>query len=109
MLALRNNPPPPASSLAVTHTAQSLMDLPVSPCPTLCTLVRVPLCTCVPQVRTAIANARVAQQQWGKTTFAQRKRVIRMIQKFVLANQEAICQVSMLDSGKTRACPLPAA
>jgi hypothetical protein len=60
----------------------------------------------VAQVRAAVAAARVAQQQWAKTSFATRRRVVGMILKFVLANQEDICKVSMLDSGKTRTRPL---
>lgn len=39
--------------------------------------------------------------KWAKTTFAQRRQVLRCIQAFVMDNQEAICQVACIDSGKT--------
>ncbi|KAI9779193.1 MAG: Meiotic Sister-Chromatid recombination aldehyde dehydrogenase [Peltula sp. TS41687] len=50
----------------------------------------------------AIAKAGAAQREWMKTTFAQRRRVLRTLLAFVLDNREAISTAACLDSGKTR-------
>ncbi|KAL9613108.1 MAG: hypothetical protein Q9167_002325 [Letrouitia subvulpina] len=50
----------------------------------------------------AIARATEAQKEWAKTTFGQRRRVLRSMLKYILANQDAIATVACLDSGKTR-------
>lgn len=49
----------------------------------------------------AIERAEAAQVQWAKTTFTQRRRVLRCIQAFIMENQEDICRVACIDSGKT--------
>ncbi|KAJ1335627.1 aldehyde dehydrogenase family protein [Microdochium nivale] len=49
----------------------------------------------------AIAQASEAQKAWAKTTFAERRRVLRTMLQYVLDNAEQICRVSSLDSGKT--------
>jgi len=49
----------------------------------------------------AIAKATEAQTEWAQTTFAQRRKVLKTMLKFVLENQEAIARVACLDSGKT--------
>lgn len=49
----------------------------------------------------AIEQAAAAQQKWAKTTFAGRRAVLRSMLKYVLENQELICRVSSMDSGKT--------
>ncbi|KAF2464915.1 ALDH-like protein [Lindgomyces ingoldianus] len=49
----------------------------------------------------AIAKAKEAQVEWAKTTFAQRRKVLKTMLKFVLENQETIARVACLDSGKT--------
>ncbi|ORX93281.1 Aldehyde/histidinol dehydrogenase, partial [Clohesyomyces aquaticus] len=49
----------------------------------------------------AIAKAKEAQVEWAKTTFAQRRKVLQTMLKFVLENQETIARVACLDSGKT--------
>ncbi|KAI1427417.1 Aldehyde/histidinol dehydrogenase [Xylaria sp. FL1777] len=49
----------------------------------------------------AIAQAAAAQEKWAKTTFAERRRVLRSMLQHILDNQEQICRVSSLDSGKT--------
>ncbi|KAK4507930.1 hypothetical protein PRZ48_001665 [Zasmidium cellare] len=49
-----------------------------------------------------IAKAAAAQQQWKKSTFAQRRRVLKTLLKFILDNQEEIIRAACLDSGKTR-------
>ncbi|KAJ8104730.1 hypothetical protein OPT61_g10603 [Boeremia exigua] len=49
----------------------------------------------------AIAKAKEAQVQWAQTTFAERRRVLKTMLKFILENQETIARVACLDSGKT--------
>lgn len=39
--------------------------------------------------------------QWARTTFAERRKVLKTMLKFVLENQETIARVACLDSGKT--------
>lgn len=48
----------------------------------------------------AIEQAQAAQMVWAKTTFSQRRQVLRTIMGFVLKEQEEICRVACLDSGK---------
>ncbi|KAI9823449.1 MAG: Meiotic Sister-Chromatid recombination aldehyde dehydrogenase [Thelocarpon impressellum] len=50
----------------------------------------------------AVKRAAEAQREWAKTSFAQRRRVLRTLLKFILENQEAISTGACLDSGKTR-------
>jgi len=49
----------------------------------------------------AIEKAQTAQEKWAKTTFAQRRQVLRCIKTYILDHQEEICHVAALDSGKT--------
>ncbi|OLN97265.1 putative aldehyde dehydrogenase-like protein [Colletotrichum chlorophyti] len=49
----------------------------------------------------AIDAAHAAQAKWKKTTFRERRRVLRTLLRHVLDNQEAICRAACLDSGKT--------
>ncbi|KAK4124977.1 ALDH-like protein [Parathielavia appendiculata] len=49
----------------------------------------------------AVEQARAAQTKWAKTTFPQRRAVLRSLLQYVLDNQEEICRVACLDSGKT--------
>lgn len=49
-----------------------------------------------------IAKAAEAQVEWAKTSFSQRRRVLKSLLKFVLDNQETIARAACLDSGKTR-------
>jgi acyl-CoA reductase-like NAD-dependent aldehyde dehydrogenase len=49
----------------------------------------------------AIEKSQAAQQKWERTTFTHRRQVLRCIQAFILENQEDICRVACLDSGKT--------
>lgn len=49
----------------------------------------------------AIVKATDAQVQWAKTTFQERRKVLKTMLKFVLENQETIARVACLDSGKT--------
>lgn len=50
----------------------------------------------------AISKAAEGQKEWARTTFSQRRRVLRTLLKFVLDNQETIARAACLDSGKTR-------
>jgi acyl-CoA reductase-like NAD-dependent aldehyde dehydrogenase len=54
------------------------------------------------EVETCCAKARKAQHSWSRTTYAQRRLVLRTIQKYILAHQEDICRVSARDSGKPK-------
>ena len=47
-------------------------------------------------------RAAKAQKTWAKTTFAQRRQVLRTIQKYVVHHVEDICRVSSRDSGKPK-------
>lgn len=49
----------------------------------------------------AIEKAQLAQETWKETTFTQRRQVLRCLLRFILDNQEDICRVACLDSGKT--------
>lgn len=49
----------------------------------------------------AVAQAKNAQKLWGRTDFVQRRQVLRTMLRFVLKNQETICEYACLDSGKT--------
>ncbi|KAF8417910.1 Aldehyde/histidinol dehydrogenase [Terfezia claveryi] len=50
----------------------------------------------------AIVKAAKAQASWARTSFNERRKVLRTLQGYILANQDAIVQASCLDSGKTR-------
>lgn len=49
----------------------------------------------------AIDAAEAAQKTWAETSFRERRKVLRSMLQHVLDNQEEICQVACLDSGKT--------
>eukprot|EP00123_Amoebidium_parasiticum_P013133 comp21791_c0_seq1/m.30967 comp21791_c0_seq1/g.30967 ORF comp21791_c0_seq1/g.30967 comp21791_c0_seq1/m.30967 type:complete len:607 (-) comp21791_c0_seq1:178-1998(-) len=52
-------------------------------------------------VAEGVKKAREAQKSWAKTSFEERKRVLRSLMEFVVRNQETICKVAARDSGKT--------
>ncbi|GLI61056.1 hypothetical protein VaNZ11_003318, partial [Volvox africanus] len=52
------------------------------------------------EVRTRIARAREASKVWRKSSFSQRRQLLRILLKFVVDNMETICRVSARDSGK---------
>ena len=54
------------------------------------------------KVRAAVADARAASVEWRRSTFAQRRRLMRVLLKFIIAHQRDICRVSARDSGKTQ-------
>ncbi|KAH6630254.1 Aldehyde/histidinol dehydrogenase [Chaetomium sp. MPI-SDFR-AT-0129] len=49
----------------------------------------------------AVEQAQTAQTKWATTSFRERRAVLRTILQHVLDNQEEICRVACLDSGKT--------
>ena len=53
------------------------------------------------EVVECVARARTAQQQWSETTFAQRRRLLRILSRCTLEHAEDICRISARDSGKT--------
>ncbi|KAI9880746.1 MAG: Meiotic Sister-Chromatid recombination aldehyde dehydrogenase [Pleopsidium flavum] len=53
-------------------------------------------------INRAVAKASEAQVQWAKTSFKQRRKVLRTLLRYILENQEAISTAACLDSGKTR-------
>lgn len=52
------------------------------------------------EVHEILVKAKKAQEEWKKTTFAQRRKVLRTIQKYVCEHVEDICRVSSRESGK---------
>lgn len=53
------------------------------------------------EVTAMVQKARLAQAEWQKSSFAQRRFLLRTLQNFVLNNMETICTVACRDSGKT--------
>jgi Aldehyde dehydrogenase family len=53
-------------------------------------------------------KAREAQAEWVKTSWAERRRVMRTVKKYVLENRETLVRASCLDTAKTRTCDRPA-
>ncbi|KAK5663207.1 hypothetical protein OQA88_6625 [Cercophora sp. LCS_1] len=49
----------------------------------------------------AVEQAQDAQKTWATTSFRARRQVLRSLLQYVLDNQEEICRVACLDSGKT--------
>jgi acyl-CoA reductase-like NAD-dependent aldehyde dehydrogenase len=54
------------------------------------------------QVHQLCVKAAAAQKTWSKTTFAQRRAVLRTIQQYVVCHIDDICRVSSRDSGKPK-------
>lgn len=50
-----------------------------------------------------LSRARQAQVAWGQTTFAERRRVLRMLLDYIIDHQAEICRLCSTDSGKTMA------
>jgi acyl-CoA reductase-like NAD-dependent aldehyde dehydrogenase len=53
------------------------------------------------QVQERVARARRAQAAFSRTSFAERRRVLRKLLDYVVAHQEEICRLCSRDSGKT--------
>ena len=56
----------------------------------------------VNDIETKINKAEVAQVEWRESSFADRKRVIRSLKKWLVDNQEVCARVACRDTGKTR-------
>ncbi|EFW99381.1 oxidoreductase [Grosmannia clavigera kw1407] len=52
------------------------------------------------EIDEAVAAAKRAQQTWAKTTFGQRRQVLRTLLQHVLDHQSEICRIACVDSGK---------
>lgn len=76
----------------------------MEPCPQPLACPSPPLpCPCLTphhQSLPAPSSARVAQEEWALTTFAERKRVLACLQRYILDNQDDIARVASRDSGK---------
>ena len=53
-------------------------------------------------VDAAIARARVAQRQWRKSSFEERREVLRQLMAYTVDRKDEICAMIQRDSGKTR-------
>lgn len=53
------------------------------------------------EVREAVAKARVAQKNWAKSSFKQRRAVLRHISQYMLDHMDELCQLIVNDAGKT--------
>lgn len=52
-------------------------------------------------VRAVVRRARDVQPAWGKTSFAERRAVLRAFLDYIVQNQSKICELASRDSGKT--------
>ncbi len=53
-------------------------------------------------VDAAVARAKAAQKAWGRTSFAERRRVLRALLAYIVEHKEDICAEVARGSGKTR-------
>lgn len=53
------------------------------------------------EVRAIVNKARVAQQEWCKSSFATRRLLMRTMQRFITENQENCARVAVRENGKT--------
>ena len=53
-------------------------------------------------VDAAARRAAVAQRSWAATSFAQRRRVLRTLQRYLVGHADELCRTCAADSGKTR-------
>ncbi|KAI9934012.1 hypothetical protein ASPWEDRAFT_48625 [Aspergillus wentii DTO 134E9] len=56
----------------------------------------------IEDVNQKIAAAKKAQTEWANTTFAERRKVLKTLLKYVLDHQDEIVTACCLDSGKTK-------
>ena len=56
------------------------------------------------EIEAKIDKAEAAQLEWRNKSFADRKRVIRSLKKWLVENQEVCARVACRDTGKTRGC-----
>ena len=52
-------------------------------------------------IETKINNAAAAQEEWAYSSFADRKRVMKSLKRWLVENQDACARVACRDSGKT--------
>ena len=52
-------------------------------------------------VRAAVERGRTAQRAWAKTSFAERRRVMKSLLAHIVGHQERLCRIAVRDSGKT--------
>src|SRR6187431_2449109 len=53
------------------------------------------------EVKAIVERGRAAQRAWAKTSFAERRAVLREVLDHIVAHQEEICRLCVRDSGKT--------
>lgn len=53
-------------------------------------------------VREAVVRARAAQVRWGKSTFEERRQLLRVVMAHVLDAADELCELVARDAGKTR-------
>ncbi|MDQ3035948.1 MAG: aldehyde dehydrogenase family protein [Myxococcota bacterium] len=53
-------------------------------------------------VRDAVARARAAQVRWGRSTFDERRQLLRLVMTHVLEHADELCELIARDAGKTR-------
>lgn len=53
------------------------------------------------EVREHVRQAREAQKVWAKSSFKQRRQLLRIFLKYIIQHQELICEISARDTGKT--------
>ncbi|XVE82262.1 hypothetical protein DITRI_Ditri15bG0134200 [Diplodiscus trichospermus] len=53
------------------------------------------------EVEERVAHARKAHKIWAKSSFKQRRQFLRILLKYIIEQQELICEVSSRDTGKT--------
>ena len=90
---------PPASPSALPSTPTPAT-LPCRDPATLEVLGEVPIYSRA-EVVAAVERGRRAQAAWGRTSFAQRRHVLRTLLAEIVARQEEICRLASRDSGKT--------
>mmetsp|Transcript_25181 Transcript_25181/g.54399 ORF Transcript_25181/g.54399 Transcript_25181/m.54399 type:complete len:597 (+) Transcript_25181:63-1853(+) len=54
------------------------------------------------RVNQIVASARVAQKDWAKSSFGERRAVLRAINDYYLNHVDDICRVAVRDTGKTK-------
>lgn len=52
------------------------------------------------EVQAAVKRAKAAAEEWKFSSFAHRRRLLQILLKYILDNQEEICRISAIDSGK---------
>lgn len=91
--------PPTTSTAARTRGSKDSMMIPCRDPGTMELLGYAPAMT-AGQVHASIEKAKAAQKEWKYSTFAQRRRVLSVLLKYVMEHQEEICVISSKDSGK---------